>query len=109
MTICGVAFEIETLADLLVAPTICFYYFWLVIFAFLFLVIAYGFYEKDEEKKGEGEMLSSLGVSSLAVTSLATFGTFIESSNGIPMIQNDIFLWVIAPTIVFVVLWIYNK
>jgi chromate transport protein ChrA len=78
-------------------------------FGFLFLVLVYSFYEKDEQKKAEGEMLSSMGVASIAVTALTAWGTFIKNSQDIPMIQNDIFLWILAPTIVFIVLWIYSK
>lgn len=109
MEICGMIWNMNSFSDLLVLPTGCFYYFWLLIFAFLFLFLTYTFYNKDENKKGEGEMLSSMGTSSLAITSLAIWGTFIKNSQDIPMIQNDIFLWILAPTVVFVSLWIYNK
>ena len=109
MDICGMPFAIETISDFLVFPTACFYYFWLLIFGFIFLFLAYAFYEKDENKRGEGEMLSSMGVSSIAITSLALWGTFIKNSQDVPMIQNDIFLWIIASTIIFVSIWIYNK
>jgi hypothetical protein len=109
MDICGVSFAIETFSDFLVFPTYCFYHFWLLIFGFLFLLLTYTFYDKDENKKGSGEMLSSMGVSSIAITALATWGTFVKNSQNIPMIQNDIFLWVVASMVVFVGIWIYNK
>lgn len=109
MNICGVPFEIETLSDFLVLPTACSYYFWLIIFGFLFLFLTYTFYEKDEQKRSEGEMLSSMGVSSIAVTALALWGSFVKSTQGVPMIQTDILLWVLAPTVVFVTIWLYSK
>ena len=107
--ICSIAFEIETLADVLVWPTGCFYYFWLLILGFVFLFLTYTFYEKDELKKTEGEMISSMGVASLVTSMLAVFGTFIANNEGVPMIQTDILLWVIAPTIVLLSVWFYNK
>ncbi len=106
---CSIPFDINTISDFLVYPTGCFYSFWLLILGFIWLVLVYSFYEKDEQRKTEGEMLSSMGVASLAVVALAAWGTFIKNSQDIPMIQNDIFLWILAPTIVFVGLWIYNK
>ena len=109
MNICGSLFQIDTLSDFFVFPTQCFYFFWLLIFGFLFLFLSWTFYSKDEDKQSKGEILSSMGVSSLTVTFLALFGTFIESSQGVPMIQNDIFLWILAPTIIFCLLWLYNK
>ena len=109
MELCGTPFVIETLSDFLVSPTQCFYFFWLLILAFLFIFITWTFYSKDEDKQGRGEMLSSMGVSSIVVTSIALWGTFIESTQGVPMIQDDIFLWILAPTIIFCVLWFYNK
>lgn len=109
MDICGVTFAIETISDFLVFLTDCFYYFWLLIFGFIFLTITYAFYEKDEQKRSEGEMLSSMGVSSIAVIFLALFGTFVKSTQNVPMIQNDIFLWVLAPGILFILLWLYSK
>lgn len=109
MVTCSIALQINTISDFLVYPTGCFYYFWLLMLGLLFLVLAYSFYAKDEEKKTEGEMLSSMGVSSIAITSLALWGTFVTNSQDIPMIQTDIFLWILAPTMVFVSLWIYSK
>lgn len=109
MAICSIALQINTISDFLVYPTGCFYYFWLLILGFVFLVLTYSFYERDEAKKSEGEMLSSMGVSSIAITSLALWGTFIKNSQDIAMIQTDIFLWILAPTMIFVSLWLYNK
>lgn len=106
---CNIPFDINTISDFLVYPTGCFYYFWLLILSFLWLVLVYSFYEKDEQRKTEGEMLSSMGVSSIAIIALASWGTFIKNSQDIVMIQNDIFLWILAPAIVFIGLWIYNK
>lgn len=109
MKICNVDFKINSISDFLVFPTGCFYYFWLLIFGFIFLFLTYMFYEKDEKKNGEGEIISSMGVASITVTILALWGTFITNSSGVPMIQNDIFLWILAPTIIFVIMWFYNK
>lgn len=106
---CSIPFDINTISDFLVYPTGCFYEFWLLILGFIWIVLVYSFYEKDEQRKTEGEMLSSMGVASIAVVALAAWGTFIKNSQDIPMIQNDIFLWILAPTIVFIGLWIYNK
>ena len=109
MSTCSIPFEIDTIADLLVWPTGCYYYFWLLILGALFLILAWAMFKTEEDRKGEGEMLSSFGVAAIAVTSIALGGTYIKNSTGIPMIQSDIFLWILAPAIVIILIWLYNK
>ncbi len=96
-------------ADYLVYPTTCFYYFWAIILFGLFVVIAFLLFNREREDVVKPDLISSLGVSATAVMLLALIGTLIESGNGIPMIQSDIFLSIIAFWIAIVGLWHFKK
>ena len=109
MGTCSIPFDISGFSDLVVWPTGCFYYFWLVIFGVLFAVIAWALFLEEKNRRGEGEILSSLGVSATAIISIALAGTFIKNSLDMPMIQTDIFLWVLAPGLVFILIWIFSR
>jgi len=96
-------------ADYLVYPTTCFYYFWAVIFFGLFVLIAFFLFNREREDLVKPDLISSLGVSATAILLLAVIATLIESGNGIPMLQSDIFLYIIAFWIVIVGFWYFKK
>ena len=100
---------IESIADLLVWPITCNYYFWLEIILTLTFLVGWRLYQAEEKRVGNGDFLSSIAVSSLAFTILAFFGTLIQSTDGIPMIQTDILLYLIAITIPLLIVWIFKS
>lgn len=102
-------FGVSTWGDLLVYPTSCDYYFYAKLFAGLFLILVLSIYYGEKKILVKPDIISSLGVSSLAIFFLSVIGTLIKSSSDIPMIQQDIFTYVIAFTIIFLGLWFFKK
>lgn len=109
MVSCTIFENVESLSDLLVWPTLCAPYFYLIIFICLIAIIGWGIYRLEDKKNNRGNLLSSFAVSSLAFTILAVFGTLIKNSLDIPMITSDVLLYLIAITIVLDSLWIFQK
>ncbi len=106
--VCTPLGSIESVADFLVYATSCNYYFWLYVLGAIFLVVAWAIFKAEEDRKGEGEIVSALGISSIAVTSIGVIGSLIEGTTGIPVIQSDILLYMVAATVVFVMIWIFK-
>ena len=101
-------FGMEGFADLLVYPTSCDYYIYAKIFVGLFIIFSLFIYYSEKKNMIKPDIISGMGVSSLAVFFLALIGTMIESTNGIPMVQQDIFIYVFAVMIIFVSLWYFK-
>ncbi len=101
-------FGIENIADFLVYPVSCDYYFYAKIFTGLFIVLSLSIYFGEKKLVAKPDMISSLGVSSLAIFFLAMIGTVIKSTDNIPMISGDIFIFTVAFTIVFTGIWFFK-
>ncbi len=106
--ICTTIGSIESVADFLVYPTSCNYFFWLYVLGTLFIIVAWLLFKAEEERKGEGNMTSALGVSSIAITFIGIIGSLIKSTQDVPVIQSDILLYIVAATVVFVMIWIFK-
>lgn len=65
-------------------------------------------FKSEEERKGSGELISALGVSSIAITAIASIGTLVQNTAGIPLIQAPILLYIVAATVVIVLIWIFK-
>jgi len=98
-----------TLADFLVWPTTCSYWFWLIILLPIMLLLAWRVFKAEEKRVGEGDFISAIAVSSLAFSILGIFGTLVKSTDGIPMIQTDILLIFFAIAIPFNLIWIFKS
>ncbi len=107
--VCAEFTNINTLGDILVWPTICNYWFYLVVFATLFITLTLILYNREREEIVKADIISSLGVSSIAIFLLALTGTLVKNSAGIPMVQQDIFLYIFSITLVFVMIWFFKK
>lgn len=97
------------LVEMFIYPTTCFYHFYSVIFFFIFASMTLLLYNKDRDKFVKADMISSAAVSATFIFFIALIGTLIESSNGIVMVQQDIFRYIIAIWIVLVGLWFFKK
>lgn len=109
MTICSSFTGIENFADLLVWPTSCNYYFWLFPLGVLFLILVLSLYNREKDDKLQSDLISCLGVSSLVTLFLGLIMTLVENTSNIPMLQQDIFLYVLAFTIPLVVIWLFKR
>lgn len=107
--VCAPLSSIESFADIVVYPTGCSYFFWLYILGAVFVIIAWTLFRAERDRKGEGDMISACGVSSIAITTVATIGTFIKNSAGIPMIQSDVLLYIVAVAVIMIAVWIFKK
>lgn len=97
------------LVDYLVFPTTCFYYFYAIIFFGLFILLTLLLYNRERELLVQPDLISSIGVSATAIMFLATIATTIKSTSGIPMLQQDLFLFIIALWIVSIIVWFFKK
>ncbi len=107
--VCDAFTGITTIGDLLIWPTGCNYYFYLIVFGTIFLTLALILYNREKEERIRGDMVSCLGVSSIVTVVLALIGTLIKNSAGIPMVQQDIFLYVFAVAVIFIMIWFFKK
>lgn len=107
--VCSAFTGITTLGDFLVWPTGCFYYFYLVVMSTIFITLTLVLYNKEKEEQVRADIISTLGVSSIVTIILSLIGTLITNSAGIPMIQNDVFLYIFAMGTIFILIWFFKK
>ena len=100
---------VNSFVDWIVWPTECNYYFWLLLFVFMEIILAWKMYKAEEARTGSGDFLASLAVSSIAFLVVALIGTLVTNTAGVPMIQSDIFLYFVASSVVFVLIWIFKQ
>lgn len=107
--VCTIISGVKGIADMLVYPTSCDYFFYAKILFGLFIILNLILYFKEQERFTKPDMLSCLGTSSIVIVFLAMIGTFIKNSLNIPMIQQDIFLYIIAFAVVFIGIWFFKR
>ena len=107
--VCAEFTGIESIGDLLVWPTICSYWFYLIVFATIFITLSLILYNRQKDEEVKGDLVSSMGVSAIATLFLSLIGTLIKNSDGIPMVQQDVFIYVFAMSIIFILLWFFKK
>ena len=109
---CEVIASVGSFADLMIYPTTCDYYFWLKILIALIIIVGWGLYWEEKKRKGEGDFLSSITISSLAFSIVGIFGTLVKGDTGtlagIPLIQTDILIILFAITIPLIIIWIFR-
>lgn len=93
------------LVEIFIYPTTCFYHFYSAILFFIFAVLALILYNTEKDDLSKADMISSIGTSATATMFIAMVGTLVKSSNGIVMIQFDIFRYVLAIWVVIVSIW----
>ncbi len=106
---CSAFTNINSIGDLLVWPTGCNYYIYLMVLTTVFIVLCLILYNRQKESEITADLVSSMGVSSIAIIVLALTGTLIKNSAGIPMIQQDIFLYTFAGGMVFILIWFFKR
>ncbi len=95
-------------ADYLVFPTTCFYHFYSVIFFGLFLLLVFILFQTERETNPKPDIVSIIGVSATAILFLAVIATSIKSTGGIPMLQRDILLYIVALWIAISSVWYFK-
>lgn len=92
-----------SIAELLAYPTICDYQFYAKLLGFIFIILTITLYEADRNRLPKPDIISALGVSSIAILSLALVGTLIG------IIQKLIFIEIMIFSLVFMVIWFFKK
>ena len=107
--VCSIFTNINSVGDFLVWPTSCNYYFYLVVFLTIFMTLSLILYNRQKDSEIRADIISSLGVSAIATVILAMIGTLIKNEADIPMVQQDIFLFIFAGGIVFILIWFFKR
>ncbi len=105
---CELSGSLVSVEDWLVWPSGCSYYFYLWIIGGLMVIISWILFKAEEKRTGEADYISAIGTSSIAMVVLTAIGTLIEDTAGIPMIQLDILLYVLAVAIPIILIWIFK-
>ena len=107
--VCSIISDVTGIADLMVYPTSCDYYFYAYIFGGIFIILTLVLFFKEQERYTKPDVISCMGISSIVIIFLAMIGTLIKNSVGIPMVQQDIFLYIIAFGVIFIGIWFFKK
>ena len=107
--VCSEFTGIGSVADLLVWPTACSYWFYLIVFATVFITLSLILYNRQKDDEVKGDLISSMGVSAISTLFLSLIGTLIKNSEGIPMVQQDVFIYIFAMSIIFILLWFFKR
>lgn len=99
---------LESLTDtgisgILSYPNTCFNWFWGLIIAAIFFVIALSLYFRDRDRQVNPDFMSILGVSSLASIMIALAGSLLG------LIQKEVFSVILAVGLVFVIIWLIKR
>lgn len=105
---CEIISGIESFPDFLVYPTTCDYFFYLKILLGIGIILAWTLFKFDEKRTGKADLISALGVSSIAMAFFALIGSLVTNTAGIPMIQSDILLILVAIATAASLLWIFK-
>lgn len=105
---CEIITNIESFSDFLVYPTTCDYFFWIKILLAIGVVLVFGIYQSEKLRGAKPEIISAMGVSSLAILVLGIIGTLIKNNADIPMIQINVLLYLLAICIPLILLWIFK-
>jgi len=107
--VCEQLSVVNSISDFLVYPTGCDYYFYLKILLTIEFIIGWGLYKIEKQTiPGGGDLISCFGVSSIAITILATIGTMIKNTSNIPMISTNVLLIIIALAVPVLLIWIFK-
>ncbi len=107
--VCSTFTGLATFGDFLVWPTACNYYFYLIVLGTIFITLTLILYNREKDEQIRADAISCLGVSAIATIVLALIGTLIKNTAGIPMVQDDIFLYVFSMGIIFIGIWFFKR
>jgi hypothetical protein len=99
---------LETLVDntiigILAFPTNCDYYFYLKMMGAFFIIVSFILYKADLDKFIKSDMISAMGVSSIATIFVSLIGTSLQ------IIQPDVFIEIFVIGMIFIVIWMIKK
>jgi hypothetical protein len=93
----------KSLAGILAYPNSCFYYTWGLIMAVIWIVLAFSLYHREKERVVNPDILSILGISSIAIIFLSLIGTTFN------IIQHDVFIEILVFGFIFIAIWFFKS
>ena len=94
--------ENATIGDFMAFPNNVYPYFWVWLIGALWFIITLTLYFSEKEKIGKTNILSSMGVSSLACLFLSTMGTLLG------IISLEIMIYILVFCLLIIVVWIFS-
>ena len=88
---------------ILAFPTTCYYWYWGVVMAAIFVILSFILFNRDKDKFQRSDMISSMGVAALATIFLTLILSLLN------VVQTDVFITIFVGGMVFVVLWLLKK
>ncbi len=92
-----------SIGGLLSYPNTCDFYFYAKLMAAFFIILSFILFKRDEAKLAKGDMISSMGVSAIAVIFISLIGTLLN------IIPREVFIEIMIAGMIFIVLWIIKK
>ncbi len=95
----------EGISGILAYPTTCDYYFYSKIMAAIWIILTMILYfnEKEKDNIPKPDMISCLGISSLATIFIALAGSLLG------IIQTDVFIEIFVMGMIFVAIWLFKR
>lgn len=93
----------DTIIGILAFPTSCDYYFYLKMMGAFFIIISFILYKADLDKFIKSDMISAMGVSSIATIFVSLIGT------SLGIIQPDVFIEIFVIGMIFIMMWMMKK
>lgn len=84
-------------------PTSCDYYFYAKVLGAIFIILTLILYNNDKRRYLKADLISAVGVSSIATIFIALIGTLLD------IIQRDIFILTLVIGIIFITIWLLKK
>jgi len=101
--------NMDEIVDWLIYPTSCYYYFWSTILFGLFILLVLTLYFRERDRETHPDIISNMGVSSMAIIFLSLILTLMKNSDGIPVLQSDLFIYHIVFGLILILIWIFKK
>lgn len=96
-------YNITGIESFLSWPTTCDYYFYAKIMAAFFVILTFVLYNKERDRTVKPDMISILGVSSLATIFVTLIGSLIG------FIQADVFIEILVAGLIFIAIWMFKR
>lgn len=81
-------------------PTICDAQFYAKIMGAIFMILTLTLFFREKDEKGEGDFLSAMGVSAIAVIVISLIGTYLT------IIQPQIFIEILVLCLIVIAIWL---
>ena len=93
----------SSISSILSYPSTCVPQFWGEIMGAFFIILTMILFNRDKDKYLKSDMISAMGVSSIATIFVSLIGTLIG------IIQNNVFIEIFVVGTIFIIIWLLKK